>query len=87
MSLLKKSLLEQQLFVKKLIEETRLVSESGSNDEVFQEPSNQKYTESMNLFLVVDTSIWRYFISFYIELALADPLQGRFQQFFNGLVV
>ena len=57
MSLLKKSLLEQQLFVKKLIEETRLASESGSNDEVFQEPSNQKYTESMNLFLGGDASI------------------------------
>ena len=57
MSLLKKSLLEQQLFVKKLIEETRLSSEAGSNDEVFQEPSNQKYTESMNLFLRVNASI------------------------------
>ena len=64
MSLLKKSLLEQQLFVKKLIEETRLASESGSNDEVFQEPSNQKYTESMNLFLVVDASICRFFFIF-----------------------
>ena len=40
MSLLKRSLLEQQLFVKSLIEETML-AESGTNqDEVFQEASN-----------------------------------------------
>jgi len=39
MSLLKKSLLEQQLFVKRLIEETRL-TESGAKDEVFLEASS-----------------------------------------------
>jgi len=39
MSLLKRSLLEQQLFVRSLIEET-ILAESESKDEVFQEASN-----------------------------------------------
>ena len=53
MNLLKRSLLEQQLFVKRLIEETRgkaAVSEPGTkNDEVFLEASQNNAVKKGNI--------------------------------------